>query len=939
MNKIVSTDFITDDVQRLVPVDATATTPKNAAVAKLMKAWEAKTTQRAAKATGFTLMAVSLAACNDDSTTTSTDSGTGTDTTVVGQTFTLTTGVDALTGTAGADTFVADNSSAVANTDVTSAADTVNGGDGADTFNLYSDGAAAALPTMISIETLNVFDQDAAFTLSAVDQSSVTTLNFTRGDGGTFTTGANVTTVGLSNIVVGSVAGTDDLIIELAATNTALTLNVDRLTSTVATTDENLEVNGAALTTVTLNATGTASTVDVLDVAGATTINLNAAVAFTASSIATTGTATLNLSGAGAVSIGTLDADINTVTSTATGALTAAIGANVDTVLTSGSGNDVITASTTDTIATTDALAVNAGDGTDILIIAAAADVSSTADGGRYTNFETVRVSESYDGDFIAGITGLQLTGATSQSYTDLTATQAANIQVRGDETSATFALKTATGTSDALTLTMGTGLTTSAATDIVTGMTVTGFETLNIVENGGATASVGAAQTAIVAAFTGATLNDINLSGRAVELSNIATTVAVNIDGINLTGNGATTGAQGLTVAGSAVAGSVINGSAVRDSFTVGAEGSTYNGNAGNDAFSATVALIAADGATDLVLNGGAGTDTLTLTNTTGLTIADTHFTNISAMEALTLTNTGDEDTVVTIGAAFNAAFASGVTLTSGVIDDGNDITINGGLATVNMTVSIAATDQTGAAGETNLIVTGSGNDTVTYTDTGWVGGATGVASGTITIDTNAGNDTINLTVGTLTTDVTASSIVVTGGSGQDAITKVGTNADDAEGIVTFVFAAGDSNVVSYDTITGFDLSQLLTFSDALDFEGTAAVASFTATVDFGTIKSHSVTTGIVTFDDVADFSTALTINAANLADVVGYLAANMTANHTAAFAYDSTGDGSADGTMVFHQGSATSVADDLVFLAGVTADSVIATNASASANDLFIM
>ncbi len=36
MNKIVSTDFITDDVQRLVPVDATATTPKNAAVAKLL---------------------------------------------------------------------------------------------------------------------------------------------------------------------------------------------------------------------------------------------------------------------------------------------------------------------------------------------------------------------------------------------------------------------------------------------------------------------------------------------------------------------------------------------------------------------------------------------------------------------------------------------------------------------------------------------------------------------------------------------------------------------------------------------------------------------------------------------------------------------------------------------------------------------------------------
>jgi S-layer protein len=791
---------------------------------------------------------------------------------------------------------------------------------------------------MISIETLNVFDQDAAFTLSAVDQASVTTLNFVRGDGGTFTTGANVSTVGLTNISVGGVAGTaDDLIVELAATNTSLTLNLDRVTQIGAATDENIEINGAALATVTVNASGTASTIDVLDVAGATTINLNAGVAFTATSIATTGTATLNLSGAGAVSIGELDSDINTVTSTATGALTVEIGANVDTVLTSGSGDDVITASTTDTIATTDALAVNAGGGTDILVIAAAADVSSTADGARYTNFETVRVSDSYDGDFVAGITALQLTGATSKSYTDLTATQAANIQVRGDETSATFALKTATGTSDALTLTMGTGLTTSAATDIVTGMTVTGFETLNIVENGGATAAVGAAQTAIIAAFTGATLNDINLSGRAVTLSNIATTVSVDIDGTNLTGNGAATGAQGLTVAGSAVAGSVINGSAVRDSFTVGAEGSTYNGNAGNDAFSATVALIAADGATDLVLNGGTGTDTLTLTNTTGNTITDTHFTNVRGMEALTLTNTGAGDTVITTGAAFNAAFVDGVTITSGLIAAGQDITINGGLASVNMTVSIAATSQTGAATETNLIVTGSGNDTVTYTDTGWIGVAGG-AGGTITIDTNAGNDTISVTVGTLVSDTT-DVISITGGAGQDSITKVGTNANDAQGVVTFEFAAGDSATGAHDTITGYDVNGTNLFADALNFEGTSTVASFTSTTDVGVIKSHTVSAGIVQFDDVADYSTALVIDSTNLADVVGYLQANLSANQTAAFAFDSDANGSADATMVFHQGSGVSVMDDLVLLAGVTGVDALITTNIAGANDIYIM
>ena len=79
-----------------------------------------------------------------------------------------------------------------------------------------------------------------------------------------------------------------------------------------------------------------------------------------------------------------------------------------------------------------------------------------------------MRVSDTYDADQIAGITAIQLTGASSKSYTDLTATQAANVQIRGDETSPTIALKTATGTADVLSLTMGTGITTAAASSII---------------------------------------------------------------------------------------------------------------------------------------------------------------------------------------------------------------------------------------------------------------------------------------------------------------------------------------------------------------------------------------------------------------------------------------------------------------------------------------
>jgi len=477
------------------------------------------------------------------------------------------------------------------------------------------------------------------------------------------------------------------------------------------------------------------------------------------------------------------------------------------------------------------------------------------------------------------------------------------------------------------LTLGMGSGATTAAATNVVTGITVTGFETVNVVENGGPTATAGANRTATVAVLTGATLNDVNLIGRAVTITNLGTTVPVDIDGTALTGNGnaLTAGTiQGLTVGGSAVAGSTIRGSEVNDSMTIGAEGSTYLGNGGNDAFSATMALINADGSTDLVINGGEGTDTVTLTNTTGLTMADTHFTNLSNMEGLTLQNTGAADTSITTGAAFNSAFANGAVITSGNIAATQDITFAGGLSTVDTTVTIAATTQSGVLTETNSITTGSGADTVTYTDTGWVGdNIANNAQGTLVFDTRAGNDTISVTVGTNVANgnATGQSITITGGAGTDSITKVGTNANVAVGATHFNHAAGDSSTTAWDTITGFDVGTAGTFSDLLEFEGTAAVSDFTATVDFGVIKSHAhATAGVITFDDTADFSTALIISATNIADVVGYLKANAGANDVAAFLYDADGDGTADGTMVFHQSSSAGGADDMVLLAGVT-------------------
>jgi hypothetical protein len=862
--------------------------------------------------------------------------------TAAGSTFNLTAAVDSFTGTTGNDTFNGDDTG----TDTISTADVINGGTGgSDVFNMFSDGTASAIPQMSNIETVNIYDQDATLDISTMS-ADVTTVNVIRGDGASITLNAAVDTVGLTDITLASVGNTtDDAIIAFGATQTAATLNLSGIGTAAGNADENIDINGSGLTTVTINAV-TASSADVIDVQAATTININATGSLTLNSgtdaVSTTGAAAMNISGAGAVTLNTLDQTINTVTSTGSGAITAGIGAATDTVFTGGSGNDVITASTTDSIAAAATLAVDGGDGTgDVLILGDAADVNTAADGARYTNFETIRATDDYDADLIAGITGFQLGISTSKSFTDLTAGQAANVAVIGDLTTGTIALKDATGTSDVLTLALGTGATNVAATDVVTGITVTGFETLNVAENGGPTASAGAARTAIIAAVTGATLNDINLSGRAVTISNLATTVAVDIDGTALTGNGnaSTAGTiQGLTVGGSAVAGSTIRGSEVNDSMTIGAEGSTYSGNGGNDAFSATAALINADGATDLVIDGGAGTDTLTLTNTTGNALTDTHFTNLSNMEGLTLTNTGAADTTIVTGAAFNAAFATGAVITSGLIAATQDITVSGGLSTVDTTVTIAATSQTGVATETNSITTGSGDDTVTYTDAGWVGdNIANNAQGTLTFDTRAGDDTISVTVGTnlANGNATGQSITITAGAGQDSITKVGTNANVAVAATHYNHAAGDSSTTAWDTITGFDVGAASTFSDLLEFEGTAAVGDFTTTVDFGTIQSHTfATAGVITFDDTADFSTALVISAANIADVVGYLNANAATNDTQAFLYDADGDGSVDSTMVYHQGSATGVADDMVLLSGVTSVGTVVLGGAAASN-----
>jgi len=96
----------------------------------------------------------------------------------------------------------------------------------------------------------------------------------------------------------------------------------------------------------------------------------------------------------------------------------------------------------------------------------------------------------------------------------------------------------------------------------------------------------------------------------------------------------------------------------------------------------------------------------------------------------------------------------------------------------------------------------------------------------------------------------------------------------------------------------------------------------------------SHAITGGLATFDDAATFAAAVVVNSANLADVVGYLAANTATADAVAFAYDSDSDGTSDATMVF----SNNAVDSLVELVGITGVSLNATLATATAGAIAI-
>lgn len=177
-----------------------------------------------------------------------------------------------------------------------------------------------------------------------------------------------------------------------------------------------------------------------------------------------------------------------------------------------------------------------------------------------------------------------------------------------------------------------------------------------------------------------------------------------------------------------------------------------------------------------------------------------------------------------------------------------------------------------------------------------------------------NNANNTLSGVAGADTLDGQGGADILIGGLGKDSYTLTETTAATD----TVRVAKGDSLVASYDVVQGFHLGSgtVTTGVDKLDLASTLVAANATTVngVDSGTIMSHHISNGIISFDDTNTYAAPVTITATNLNNVISYLQANITKGNTVAFVSEGN-------TFVFQDGGTT---DTLVELVGVSANSL---------------
>lgn len=589
----------------------------------------------------------------DASTSTSTDftelaAVVGQQPTTTGETFTLTTAADNITGTSGNDTIRGGltynndptDAATVASGATYSASDAIAGGSGTDTLELtvdgtgYSDGSTLPAASLTGLETLSVralttgggviLDGSGSSATTYVNERSTAAVTFNNiGTADVTINGNNSVTLGATTVDVGSTAVTDAFVLNLAG-GLKGTANID-----VSDTD-------AQWTSATINSTGAANSAGTVTVGGAKVKDLaiNASSAFSATAIAgfdaTTGvTNTITIAGAAAatstntgVSIGTLaDAvDVVNASGLTTGGLTMTLSSSDGMAalkVTGGAGQDKIT---TNAVALATGAAIDAGGGSnDVLIVGASAHITSTL-GAFYKNFEVAQVGNGVtldmnhltDANTISSINLILTTdGTDGAAISNVTATQAGAITVGltdtdGTDAQTTIALKNATdvGQLDTVKLIFDDGDSTATTTSIFAhtdgGLVLAGVETLTL--------DASADKSQVVLGTDAAALTTVNLSGAKDQ--NVSFTAAYTFNtNTSISGSDAT---GALTINTSAASDSTaavaITGGTKGDTITFWADdatdvsdaaATTVAGKGGLDTITAVAGQLASDAST----------------------------------------------------------------------------------------------------------------------------------------------------------------------------------------------------------------------------------------------------------------------------------------------------------------------------------------------------
>lgn len=542
---------------------------------------------------------------------------------IVGQTFTLTTGVDVMTGSStGNNVFNGVVDTAAAGGTLTPG-DTLNGGGGLNNtanFVITTPATWAAGATLTGIQTINF--RDVTGLGDTINTSNITGATAFNSIGGTA-----ATLLTLSNIQANATLGMKSSVENLAATF------VDGTFTTGGTLSLDLDAAGTKVNGVVTRPTITAGHVATAGTATDLTLAINAAnsnyVTFTDGANKLGTYQTLTVTGQGSVNVNPAGTEFNSLTtvdaSKNNGGLTVNLGANAkDMTITGGAGNDSfdLTGGTFDGNDT-----VNGGAGTDTLSITLANAIAFTK-AANVTNIETLGLK--LGGALAADATvNADYFGNTNVIITDALdgATNTLSLSNLVNDATVTFgassAVSTATvvvdvkgavaGLSDSVTLAFGKGVdyTTNAVTvktngvetvNIATATTAGAGAQLSKLDDGGLTTlNISGSDGIKIGTITGTSVTTIDASGvvkdstgtvGGVTLSMLANTAAVTY-----------TGGQGVDTYSASNKGDTITGGQGADIITLGTGNDKLVYNAANESTATVTDVIGGfDTASDLV-------------------------------------------------------------------------------------------------------------------------------------------------------------------------------------------------------------------------------------------------------------------------------------------------------------------------------------------------